>query len=155
MCLAWTVRQRRLGIDDFGNPLTPSSTDPSIIITRGPEDGQPVEDAVHDAVEADVHSDRSADSVTPVDEATPAPAAYKEPALPDEPAANGVAEGAEPTPAAAPEPEVKKPVSASPAKPKARASVSVKPTSKPGAGPTTPTVKKVRVHPVGVVTTCI
>ena len=71
MCLAWTVRQRRLGIDDFGNPLTPSSTDPSIIITRGPEDGQPVEDAVHDAVEADVHSDRSADSVTPVDEATP------------------------------------------------------------------------------------
>ena len=71
MCLLWKVRQRKLGIDDFGNPLIPHANDPAIIITQGPEDGQPVEEAVHDAVEADLHSDHSGGSETPVGEATP------------------------------------------------------------------------------------
>jgi hypothetical protein len=29
MCLMWTIRQRKLQIDDFGNPLTPSTPPPS------------------------------------------------------------------------------------------------------------------------------
>lgn len=82
----------------------------------------------------------------PAEEVTPAPAADGEPT---EPAVNGVGQTAEPAPADAPdapEPEVKKPVPTSPTKPKARASVSVRQAGKPAAGPTTPTVKKVRVQ---------
>ncbi|PCH37598.1 hypothetical protein WOLCODRAFT_110170 [Wolfiporia cocos MD-104 SS10] len=59
MCLFWLARQRRLGIDDFGNPLSPPETDedvdsPVSIIINGPEEGVPVRTAVEAAVESDV-----------------------------------------------------------------------------------------------------
>lgn len=66
MCILWKARQRRLGIDDFGNPLLPGV----VVVNRSEDDvpGLVVEDedpvAVHaalvnaleSAVEADVRT---------------------------------------------------------------------------------------------------
>jgi len=41
MCLCWKVRQRRLGIDDFGHPLT---------------DSPPEDESVEDSMEEDIVS---------------------------------------------------------------------------------------------------
>lgn len=63
----WRVRQRKLGIDDFGNPLEPSSAtseqtvlpDSPIPVTQGSPDGLPVQAAVSEAVQTDVRSEVS------------------------------------------------------------------------------------------------
>ncbi|GBE83663.1 hypothetical protein BKA93DRAFT_816135 [Sparassis latifolia] len=57
MCICWRVRQRRLGIDDFGNPLASLDTDSPADVTRGPDGGMPLEVAVDVAVEADLRDD--------------------------------------------------------------------------------------------------
>ena len=66
MCLMWRVRQRKLGIDDFGNPLEPqessspplldSDPDSPVEVVRGPDEGVPVQQAVETAVESDVRT---------------------------------------------------------------------------------------------------
>lgn len=68
MCILWTFRQRRLGIDDFGNLL--SSPDSASVVTGGSDGGVPglvteededpakmraaLEAALESAVEADL-----------------------------------------------------------------------------------------------------
>ncbi|KAH9927539.1 hypothetical protein B0H21DRAFT_763138 [Amylocystis lapponica] len=54
MCLFWRARQRRLGIDDFGKRKDDVSS--PVSVTRGPDEGLLVEDAVDAAVETDVRS---------------------------------------------------------------------------------------------------
>lgn len=70
MCLCWKTRQHKLGIDDFGNPLAPvqSSLDSPVAVTHGPEDGEPVQEAVNAAVESDIHNvdGANATEVTPL-----------------------------------------------------------------------------------------
>lgn len=65
MCLFWTVRQKKLGIDDFGNPiaqiqptddLNPQLQDSPTPVTQGPTDGILVREAVDDAVHSDVRT---------------------------------------------------------------------------------------------------
>lgn len=66
MCLLWSVRQRKLGIDDFGNPLVSGDSPPEeespIPVTQGPPDGARVEDAVHTAVHTDLRDDHGPDT---------------------------------------------------------------------------------------------
>jgi len=62
MCIFWRARQHRLRIDDFGNPLEPSSAledeaDSPVSVIQGPEEGLPVQAAVEAAVESDVRGD--------------------------------------------------------------------------------------------------
>ncbi|KAF7792191.1 hypothetical protein EIP86_003223 [Pleurotus ostreatoroseus] len=61
MCLLWSARQRKLGIDDFGNPIHPETSpaveESPIPVTQGPEDGVPVEHAVDTAVRTDVRDE--------------------------------------------------------------------------------------------------
>lgn len=59
MCLCWLVRQHRLGIDDFGNPINPLPESESVQATRVPEDGAPVQVAVNDAIESDVRTEHA------------------------------------------------------------------------------------------------
>ncbi|KAI0080481.1 hypothetical protein K474DRAFT_1615669 [Panus rudis PR-1116 ss-1] len=62
MCIIWHFRQKRLGIDDFGRPLSETAASPATLVegdspvsvTRLPEDGVPVREAVGDAVHSDV-----------------------------------------------------------------------------------------------------
>lgn len=56
MCICWLIRQRRLGIDDFGNPIDPLPESP-IGVAIVPDEGAPVEVAVDDAVDSDVRYD--------------------------------------------------------------------------------------------------
>ncbi|OCH90807.1 hypothetical protein OBBRIDRAFT_792914 [Obba rivulosa] len=66
MCLFWRTRQRRLGIDDFGNLLEPQDgslpaplvddLDAPVDVMRGPDEGFPVRQAVEVAVEDDVRA---------------------------------------------------------------------------------------------------
>lgn len=67
MCLFWRTRQRKLGIDDFGNTLEPqegsppaplieSGSDSPVEIVRGPDEGIPVQHAVEVATESDVRA---------------------------------------------------------------------------------------------------
>lgn len=63
MCILWRARQRKLGIDDFGNPIetAPAASDDhiqdsAIPVTQGPTGGIPVHEAVNDAVQTDVHA---------------------------------------------------------------------------------------------------
>ena len=77
MCLFWKARQRKLHIDDFGNPLEPTEPqlqDSPIPVTRGPSDGERVQDAVVAAVETDVRTEPEApvdDQPDVTDEETP------------------------------------------------------------------------------------
>lgn len=67
MCIFWHARQTKLGIDDFGRPLSLSLDDIdsdaldqgsfSVSVTAGPEEGVPVREAVGDAVHSDVRED--------------------------------------------------------------------------------------------------
>ena len=73
MCLFWKARQRKLGIDDFGNPLdAPQNLDTAL------PDGAPVEAAVEDAVESDVRVDVVEDDVDS-GETTPLLKSHKDP----------------------------------------------------------------------------
>ncbi|GJE93659.1 PQ-loop repeat-containing protein [Phanerochaete sordida] len=65
MCIIWKGRQKRLGIDDFGNPIVPSWTtndpnpqlqDSPIPVTQGPAGNVPVQEAVSEAVQTDVRT---------------------------------------------------------------------------------------------------
>lgn len=74
MCLLWKARQRKLGIDDFGRPLTPTESDlqnSPIPVTRGPSDGERLRDAVIAAVETDVREESGPLSEETADEETP------------------------------------------------------------------------------------
>ena len=69
MCIFWRMRQHRLRIDDFGNPLDAPPTLDSAL----PE-GAPVQAAVEDAIDGDVRASVEDDvSVRELDasEATP------------------------------------------------------------------------------------
>lgn len=76
MCVMWHVRQRRMGIDDFGDPI-PSldENSPPVFVTRGPGDGAPVQVAVEDALESDVRAGHDGvdgvEAGAPVEEDTP------------------------------------------------------------------------------------
>jgi len=93
MCITWKFRQRRLGIDDFGNPLPdhhgyrPSSSPgvyseevPGLVIS---EDDDPaavsraLAAALESAVETDVRS-HGANEIPSVDEETPLLSAPKD-----------------------------------------------------------------------------
>ena len=51
MCIFWRMRQHRLRIDDFGNPLdAPPTLDPAL------SEGAPVQAAVEDAIDGDVRA---------------------------------------------------------------------------------------------------
>lgn len=60
MCILWKIRQQKLGLDDFGNPLGPSEhpdlQDSPVPVTQGPTDGERLPEAVSAAVESDIHS---------------------------------------------------------------------------------------------------
>ncbi|PSS29802.1 hypothetical protein PHLCEN_2v2698 [Hermanssonia centrifuga] len=75
MCLLWRARQQKLGVDDFGNPVSlgtvdvdPQMEDSPIPVTQGPEGGVRVEEAISAAVETDMHVGHEAGTV---DEETP------------------------------------------------------------------------------------
>ncbi|EKM56784.1 uncharacterized protein PHACADRAFT_141718 [Phanerochaete carnosa HHB-10118-sp] len=79
MCLCWTVRQKRLGIDDFGNLISGASTtadrnpqlqDSPIPVTQGPAGDILVQEAVNEAVHSDVR--------TPSPEPAPRDSAHEE-----------------------------------------------------------------------------
>ena len=62
MCIMWRARQRKLGIDDFGNPIHEPHHDPDehpqgsvAPVTQGPAGGVPVREAISAAVQTDVH----------------------------------------------------------------------------------------------------
>lgn len=58
MCIFWRMRQHRLRIDDFGNPLdVPPTLDSAL------PDGAPVQVAVEDALEGDVRAVDDEDDV--------------------------------------------------------------------------------------------
>ena len=73
MCIMWRARQRKLGIDDFGNPIEPFAVPPTdepfhdspIPVTHGPTGGVPVQEAVTEAVQTDVLAG-DADEDTPL-----------------------------------------------------------------------------------------
>jgi len=70
MCIVWKFRQHKLKIDDFGQPLSPSSEvdgddDLRVSVTRTPDDGLLVAQAVEDAVEGSVYEQRM-DEETPL-----------------------------------------------------------------------------------------
>ena len=56
-------RQRKLGIDDFGEPISgvgpvpPELQDSPIPVTQGPPNGEPVQEAVSAAVHSDLHEE--------------------------------------------------------------------------------------------------
>ncbi|KAI0316036.1 hypothetical protein OF83DRAFT_1129072 [Amylostereum chailletii] len=61
MCITWKVRQHKLGIDDFGEPLDPPSPASTVVsplnesatggpVLHTPDDGASVQEAVEDAV---------------------------------------------------------------------------------------------------------
>jgi hypothetical protein len=63
MCIMWKIRQRELGIDDFGNPLEdaqPGLPDSPIPIIQGPPNGEQVPEAVSVVVESDIHESHEA-----------------------------------------------------------------------------------------------
>lgn len=69
MCIMWKIRQRKLGVDDFGQPLDTESSRPDlqgslIPVTQGPPNGERVPEAVSAAVESDIYEEE-------VSEATP------------------------------------------------------------------------------------
>ncbi|KAI0340331.1 hypothetical protein BDW22DRAFT_1360269 [Trametopsis cervina] len=70
MCIMWKLRQHRLKIDDFGNPLVdeqPDFADSPITVTQGPADGEDVQDAVSAAVQTDIHwSNEDANEESPL-----------------------------------------------------------------------------------------
>ncbi len=75
MCLLWRARQKKLGIDDFGNPVSLDTVDVDaqvedspIPVTQGPEGGVRVEEAISAAVETDMHVGHEAGTA---DEETP------------------------------------------------------------------------------------
>ncbi len=60
MCILWKIRQRKLGIDDFGNSVDsaeqPGLQNLPVPVTQGPADGERLPEAVSAAVETDIHS---------------------------------------------------------------------------------------------------
>lgn len=70
MCIFWHVRQKRLSIDDFGNPLSEEDDldqgDSPVHVTAGPGAGVPVREAVGDAVQNDVRDEDESGEDTPL-----------------------------------------------------------------------------------------
>ena len=68
MCFIWKIRQRRLGIDDFGHPIVSSRPDGPLLVET--DDRQPIEQALQDAVDEEapgVHNSLiSANESTPL-----------------------------------------------------------------------------------------
>lgn len=53
ICIAWKIRQRRLNIDDFGNPLPMPDSDSPVHFRQG-SSSVPVQQAVETAIEEPV-----------------------------------------------------------------------------------------------------
>ncbi|KAI0694120.1 hypothetical protein BC835DRAFT_1415497 [Cytidiella melzeri] len=69
MCIMWKIRQRKLDIDDFGNPLGSSQPDLAaspVPVIQGPPDGERVPEAVSAAVESDIYEEQPVSEVTPL-----------------------------------------------------------------------------------------
>lgn len=70
MCIIWHARQRRHGIDDFGNPLDRdalSQDHSNVAVIRGPEEGFAVPEAVGVAVDSDVREEFGIDVIATQD----------------------------------------------------------------------------------------
>ncbi|KAI0088322.1 hypothetical protein BDY19DRAFT_994229 [Irpex rosettiformis] len=81
MCILWKLRQRELGLDDFGNPLgCPDMQDTPVPVAQGPIDGERVPEAVSAAVETDIHNvhEEQVTEVTPLLKQDEAPSKGKD-----------------------------------------------------------------------------
>ena len=63
MCIIFRARQHALGLDDFGRPINPTHSHPSLDDSAALPTTPAVEAAVGDAVRADVRSEHGVDVV--------------------------------------------------------------------------------------------